>query len=102
MTKLISQNKIKKVKNSLWLKVLFSIILFFPLSNWIFLIIYDHFLISLIPGKPMGLWFFILAYLHWGILFVGSLIWILLIGEWVCEGFKRDIIDEFIDNQEDD
>ena len=102
MTKLINQNKIKIIKNSLWLKIFGAIILFFPLSNWIFFIIYDYFLISLIPGRPMGAWFFILAYLHWGILFVGSLIWILLIGGWFCEGFKRDIIDEFIDNQEDD
>ena len=102
MIKLISQNKIKRRKNTWWQKIIYAILLFFPLSNWIVFIIYDHFLISLIPGKPMGAWFFILAYLHWGILFVGSLIWILTIWEWFSEGFKRDIIDEFFDNQEDD
>jgi hypothetical protein len=95
-------NKIKLIKNTWWQKIIFAILLFFPLANWIFFIIYGYFLISSIPGKPDAVWFYILAYLHWGILFVGSLIWILMIGEWFCIGFKKDIIDEFINNQEVD
>ena len=95
-------NKIKRIKDTWWQKIIVAILLFFPLANWIFFIIYGYFLISAIPGKPNGAWFFILAYLHWGILFVGSLIWILLAGGWIVDGFKRDIIDAFIDNKKDD
>ena len=95
-------NKIKRIKNTWWQKVIFVILLFFPLANWIFFINYGYFLISAVPGETNDWWVWILGFFHWPILFGGSLIWIFMIGEWFCIGFKKDIIDEFIENQEND